>query len=128
MTGSIHHLARDEHGIAHAPKRRNRPRAQTLAVHDLRVHLRIAIEVEARTGPRVEVWIVLQQDDRCDHGIQRGSASREHAQPHARGRTHAGQGRCMPLRFPRARPAVDDDCVTHVPDLPMRLRRWAKHV
>ncbi len=89
MLGLLHDATRHQHRIAHLRERRHRADAQSLADHHLRVHLGLAVAVEAGPDAGVEERIVLERDDRRHHRVDGGAACGENAARKCRRGAHA---------------------------------------
>ena len=72
------HNACRANGIFHAAQTGDRPCPQSGSVHDDRVALNVAIEVQVRTEAGVEDGIVFQDDDRGLDGIESRTAFGKH--------------------------------------------------
>jgi len=74
----LHHQPRELDGILHVPHGRHRTGTGAGAAHDGRIELGIAVLVEHRTAPGIELRIILHRAHRGGHRIEARAATLEH--------------------------------------------------
>ena len=113
VIGLLHHLARDEDGIAHALQRGDRPHARAAALHHGGIELAEAIEIEDGTRAGVEDRIVLERHHRRADGVERAASGAQDRAALLHRVLHAGDRVRFGSHPPAAGAAVGDQRDRH---------------